>query len=321
MASCLLIGLILALSLVPNYSSPVAALSIEDYFEISYEPVGFSKTDIYGDEVFYATIKATATCINSLPLPVSEARITGLVTATHQVSGAKVTLNSSYKVTIDPFPNKEGEITQARQDVPLQFPEGSQSGTYSVVGELIEAKVNTLIGWLTVTSYLPPSQTMGSVTYATPDEGGGGESTPPAAFIISALSITPQEVNIGDEVTISALVTNTGNLEGIYRVALGIDSQVVEIQEINLAGGASQVVTFKISENVADIYSVNINGLSGSFVVKAAATLEPAPAPTSTPPPAKPINWPVVYGVVAALVAMSSLLFFLARRRHTKSSS
>ena len=307
MASCLLVTLILALSLLPNFSSLVAALSIEDYFEISYEPVEFSKTDIHGDEIFYTTIKGTATCTNSLPLPVSEAWITGLVTATHQ-SGSKVTLNSSYKVTVDPFPNKKGETTQMRQDISLQFPQGSQSGTYSVVGELIEAKVNTLIGWLTVTSYLPPSQTMGTVTYTAPDGdvGGGDEPTPPATFIISALSITPQEVNIGDEVTISALVTNTGNLEDIYRVALGINSQVVEIQEINLAGGASQVVTFKISENVTDIYSVNINDLSGSFVVK---------------PVANPISWSVLYGVVAAVVAVGLLLFFLARRRHTKSSS
>jgi len=300
MASCLLIGLILALSLVPNYSSPAVALSIEDYFEISYEPVEFSKTDIHGDEIFYATIKGTATCTNSLPLPVSEAWISGLVTATHQVNGAKVTLNPSYKVTIAPFPNKKGEITQARQDVPLQFPVNSQSGAYSVVGELIEAKVNTLIGWLTVTSYLPPSQTMGSVTYVAPDEGDGGEPTPPAAFIMSALSITPQEVNIGDEVTISALVTNTSNLGGICRVSLGIDSQVVEIQEINLVGGASQVVTFKISEDVADIYSVNINGLSGSFVVK---------------PAANPFNWPLLCGVIAAVIVIGLLIFFLARRR------
>ncbi len=34
----------------------------------------------------------------------------------------------------------------------------------------------------------------------------------------------------------------------------------------------------------------------------------------------KPINWPVVCGVVATVVAMGSLLFFLARRSHTKSS-
>ncbi len=141
----------------------------------------------------------------------------------------------------------------------------------------------------------------------------------PAAFAAGALTISPTEVGIGQMVTISVLVTNSGNLEGTYQVTLEIDNKVVETQEVTLAGGASDTVTFKISENVARSYSVNIDGLSGSFVVKAAAISEPAPTLT-TPPPVKPINWPVVCGVVATVVAMGSLLFFLARRSHTKSS-
>jgi len=150
---------------------------------------------------------------------------------------------------------------------------------------------------------------------------------PVAVFRISELDISPSEVDIGQMVTISVLVINSGNLEDTYQITLEIDNKVVETQEVTLAGGASSTVTFKISEDVASIYSVNIDGLSGSFVVKPAAISEPEPASTltlpatHTPPPAKPINWPVVYGVVAALVAMGSLLFFLARRSHTKSSS
>ena len=141
---------------------------------------------------------------------------------------------------------------------------------------------------------------------------------PAAVFRVSELGISPGEVDIGQTVTICALVINTGNLEGTCRVALGIGDNVVEIQEVILAGRASDTVTFEISEDAADIYSVNINGLSGSFVVKPAAISEPVSTPT---PPAESINWPVICGVVAALVAMGSLLFFLARRRHTKSSS
>ena len=94
---------------------------------------------------------------------------------------------------------------------------------------------------------------------------------------------------------------------------------MVETQEVTLASGTGDTVAFKMSENVAGIYSVDINGLSGSFKVKPAATSEPELVPTSTPP-ATPVSWPVVYGVVAALVTMGVLLFFLARRRHTKSS-
>ena len=145
-----------------------------------------------------------------------------------------------------------------------------------------------------------------------------------AVFRISKLDISPGEAEIGQTVAINVLVTNGGNLKGTYQVTLEIDNKVVETQEVTLAGGASDTITFKMSENVASIYSVNINGLSDSFTVKPVTTPEsestPTPPATHTPP-AKPINWPVICGGVAALVAIGSLLFFLARRRHTKSSS
>ena len=164
---------------------------------------------------------------------------------------------------------------------------------------------------------------IGAVTSAPESE----PEIPVAVFRISELDISPGEVDIGQTVTIRALVTNTGNLEGTCQVTLEISNKVVETQEVTLAGGASDIVTFKVSENAAGIYSVNINGLSDSFVVKPAAISEsepastPTPPATHTPPSAKSISWPVVCGIVAAVVAMGSLLFFLARRRHTKPSS
>ena len=141
-----------------------------------------------------------------------------------------------------------------------------------------------------------------------------------AVFRISEFDISPGEADIGQTVTIRALVTNSGNLEGTYQVILEIDNKVVETQGVTLAGGASDIVTFKISENIADIYSVNINGLSGSFTVKPAAASVPELAPMPTPP-VMPVSWLVVYGVVVVLVAMGALLLFLVRRSHTKSSS
>jgi hypothetical protein len=141
---------------------------------------------------------------------------------------------------------------------------------------------------------------------------------PVAVFRISEPDISPSEVDIGQMVTISVLVINSGNLEGTYQVTLEIDNKVVETQEVTLAGGASDMATFTISKDITGTYSVDVNGLTDSFTVK---EKEAAVIPTpSTLPPAKPINWPVVGGVMATVVAMGSLLFFLARRSHTKSS-
>ena len=509
MAWRLLGALILALCLVPIGVSPVAALdtvSVAGYFEITYEPVEFSKTEINGSEIFYATVEAEAACTNDLPLTVAEARITARVMAEHQVSGTKVTLNSSYPVTISSFPNKKGETSSASVVVSLQFPEGSQSGTYSVAGELIEAEVYVLVAWFDVTSYLPSSQTMGSVTYTASDGGGGGgggfgpaltptgeevktnlfgteasspisssgeiletieatsedgtltltipegtialdkddnplisleadiDTSPPpppedasiiglaydfgpdgiifdppitltwsydpndipggvaeedlllawydeagdkwveldgvvdtenntitasiehfttfaimgmaasapesepevpvAVFRISELDISLGEVDIGQIVTIHALVWNSTYMEvktGTYTLVLKINGVVEETRTVEIDNSIKTLgldapspgtwVAFTTTRDMAGTYLVDVNGVTDSFVVKeVAATLEPESASTPTPP-AKPINWPVVCGVVAAVVAMGSLLFFLARRSHTKSSS
>lgn len=186
----LAVALLLALSLVPMDSRPAIALSIADYFSYSYT-VQFSKSDIAGGEVFNATVEANATCTNSVPLAPSEASFTGRIVAIHQASGARVTLNSSYTLPLSPFPARTGDSTQVSQVVPLQFPSGSQSGAYSVAGELIEAKVKVGIIWIPVTGYLPSSQALGSVTYTSGAVGAAGGGSIPAPPPVTVPPSTP----------------------------------------------------------------------------------------------------------------------------------
>ncbi len=101
--------------------------------------------------------------------------------------------------------------------------------------------------------------------------------TRPAAFTTSALSISPTEVDIGKSVTISVLVTNTGDLTGSYEVTLKIANVAVATKDVTLAGGASQTVIFTTARDVTGTYSVNVNGLSGTLTVKVPVA-PPAPA-------------------------------------------
>ncbi len=92
----------------------------------------------------------------------------------------------------------------------------------------------------------------------------------PARFVLSERTITPAEINIGEKVTISLKVTNTGDLSGSYKVSLKIDDAVVETKDVTLAGKASQTISFTVTKDVAGTYTVGIDGLSGTFKVKAA---------------------------------------------------
>jgi hypothetical protein len=63
-------------------------------------------------------------------------------------------------------------------------------------------------------------------------------------------------------------VTNGGDAAGDYELVLKIDGEEVATKDIvGLAGGATEGVTFNAARNTAGIYTVEVNGASGSFTV------------------------------------------------------
>ncbi|MCL0088559.1 PEGA domain-containing protein, partial [Dehalococcoidia bacterium] len=111
------------------------------------------------------------------------------------------------------------------------------------------------------------------------------EPLPPphrAEFTVIHLTVAPAEVYTGEEVTISALVVNIGELAGTHQVILKIDGVVEATQEITLDRGASQEVSFTVTRDVAASYSVDVGGLMGTFVVRAVPPPPPPPSPGVT---------------------------------------
>ena len=89
-----------------------------------------------------------------------------------------------------------------------------------------------------------------------------------AEFEVSDLTINPEEVNPGQPVKISCLVTNIGSEAGNYTVHLGGD--FVGEQTVTLGPGESKEVSFEVTLTVTGTYSVTVDGLSGSFKVTTA---------------------------------------------------
>ena len=83
-------------------------------------------------------------------------------------------------------------------------------------------------------------------------------------FEVSNLVVSPTEVNPGQVVTISCLVTNISSEAGSYTVKMGGD--FVSEQSVYLAPGESKSVSFEVTPSVAKTYSVSVDGLHGSFV-------------------------------------------------------
>jgi len=161
--------------------------------------------------------------------------------------------------------------------------------------------------------------------------------TNPAAFEVSGLKISPTSADVAEKVTISATVANTGDLAGSYEVVLKINGQPVSFKKVSVAGGASEEVTFITVQGQAGSYSGSIDGLSGTYTIKAVPTapivIAPSvpsvqapevvyPAPTAPSPPAVPAPVPaptpwlaIILSLVVASIVAGILVWYYGFRR------
>ena len=118
---------------------------------------------------------------------------------------------------------------------------------------------------------------------------------------MSNLTTSPNEVSGGESLTISVDVTNTGEVEGSYTVVLKVNGSEVDTQDVTVAGGETETVTFSVSREEAGDYTVEVDDQSGSFTV-VEETVE--------------INWSLVGGIIGGVVVVGlALAFFLMWRR------
>ena len=90
----------------------------------------------------------------------------------------------------------------------------------------------------------------------------------PAEFTLSNLTVNPVEADADEPISISANVTNTGDLEGNYTASLAINDQPRENQTITLLSGATSTIEFTDAENAEGNYSVRVGNLTGTFKIK-----------------------------------------------------
>jgi len=200
---------------------------------------------------------------------------------------------------------------------------GTKEGRYTLVLEIngVKEEDNTVTvpaGESEVASFITTREQPGK--YNVMVEGLGGSFTvvapsvtpeTPAKFSLSKLTVTPTEVESNEPVTVTVSVANTGGTEGSYRLVLKINNVKEAEQSVTVDAGKSKVITFTVSKQVAGSYSVEINGLTGSFTV-----VEAAPPTTSvTPPGPEPTNWPLIGGIIGGTIVVGLAIFFLVRRR------
>ncbi len=159
----------------------------------------------------------------------------------------------------------------------------------------------------TLSAYIDHFSTFAVIAFSASSPPSVTPSFPPppvtpmasAAFTLSSLSISPPEVSAGEAVTISVFLVNAGEADGSYTAALKINGVVAETREASLVGGTSETVAFTTSQGEAGTYSIEVNGLPGSFTVKEGAS----PLIVTAPAPPGERNWWLTRGVIIAIAA------------------
>ncbi|GAH19673.1 unnamed protein product [marine sediment metagenome] len=105
----------------------------------------------------------------------------------------------------------------------------------------------------------------------------------PAAFSVSNLTVEPTGIKLGEAVTVSIVVANTGGESGSYTVVLKIDGVKEAEETVTITAGESQDVSFSATREEPGNYTVTVDAWSGSFTVVAPEEEEEVPLRSTSP--------------------------------------
>ncbi|MEM2914982.1 MAG: CARDB domain-containing protein, partial [Candidatus Bathyarchaeia archaeon] len=91
--------------------------------------------------------------------------------------------------------------------------------------------------------------------------------TSPSEFEVSNLHVNPDTIKVGQAALISVSVKNNGGETGSCVLTLNINGLVVDTRTVKLNPGQSTTVSFTYTPEKEGIYSIEINGLTGSLTV------------------------------------------------------
>jgi hypothetical protein len=146
--------------------------------------------------------------------------------------------------------------------------EGTYTVTLSVDGATIQSKIIKLASKTTETvSFTVTQDKPRSYNVEINGLSGTFRVFKPAEFTFSNLLITPPIAEVSKEITITADVSNTGEVEGRYPVTLIINGDKVEAKELTVSAGATEKVSFAFAKDATGIYSIEVGSLAGLVIV------------------------------------------------------
>ena len=109
------------------------------------------------------------------------------------------------------------------------------------------------------------------------------EEALPPVLKLSDLKLNMEVANPGEEIVVTALLSNTGGSQGDYIAELKINDTAEQSEKLKLPPGVNYNLAFKVIKNDPGTYTVSIGDLTGKFIVQEPIKTMQLTAPSDTP--------------------------------------
>lgn len=295
-------------------SEDFADFEVGTSFEITIRRTGAA------GQLTYFTSPAGA---DPAPVPgsVGEVRAVGEFTFNDQDSGGQSVVVQSFQAPYDSviqIQDANGNVLGTSDVIPSSD-EPQTRLAISLDQDVTENQELTAVALVAGGIQYPDAQRSAQITVEEPDE---------AEFAVSGLE--PQNAELeepGPTVTVSATVTNEGDLEATQDVAITVDGEALTTQSVTLAGGEETTVSFDVNTGELAFGTTYIHGIASdddeavsSLTIAPEPTPEPTPTETATPEPTE-TETPedsddgAGFGIVVAMLAFLGAALLAVRRR------
>lgn len=100
---------------------------------------------------------------------------------------------------------------------------------------------------------------------------------------VTNVTISPESVEVGEDVTITATVENVGNITENVTIVFEVNEEEVKSVNVTVNANATEIVNCIVAQDEPGTYDVTVGGASATFTVTAPRT--PIPSPTLSPTP------------------------------------
>lgn len=171
-------------------------------------------------------------------------------------------------LTITPGQIVAGESFTASTEITnVGGAEGTYVATLTMDGNITDTKeVTVAAGATEIVSFTCDVETPGTHSLELNGLSTTVTALKPAEFEVVSLTV-PAEVVKGEVVTITADITNAGEVEGTYEASLKINAVEVDTKDVVVAAGDTETISFELAEDVPGMYTIDLEGLTSTFRV------------------------------------------------------